>query len=401
MQNRNADNGRQWPKKKVWLTTLLTTLFVICGVGVEATAAEAPAISHKIGKGMKIAAPTGSWISLRPRVMMLFQRDMPETGVATQALTVRRARLIVKSGYQPLRLSSKLELAFSSRDLSFSGGHPRRTPVLTWSLQWERWRDLRIKVGQFKIGYSRQRLTSSGDLQLVDRSVVQGEFTLDRDIGVELYSKDLGGLDKLGYVIGVYNGGGRDVYKLSTAAPMVLGRLEFTPLGRFDAYKEADLKRHVRPKLAVAAAAAWLQGATNDRGVLGKPPADGGTTDHALLTADLHAKWRGWSLAIEAHKRDSTRKAGTKAPVVAGRSGYGAFGTLGWLLPLQSDVELALRAGAIVADKDSSLTDVQEATVGVSWYLSGHANKLQADVSRLKFGSETEVRVRLQFQASM
>ncbi len=379
---------------------VMTTLALLCGAA-HADEAALASVTHKPGSGVKLSTQTGGWLSIRPRVMMLYQRDMPEDGPATHALTIRRARVVIKSGYTPLHLSSKLELAFSARDLRVSGGNPRQTPVLTWSVAWERLRDVRIKVGQFKIGYSRQRLISSGDLQLVDRSAVQGEFTLDRDIGVELYSEDLGGLDKIRYVLGVYNGEGRDVYQLSDSPPMMLGRLELMPFGRFDAYKEADLKRHRSPKVAVAVAGAWMSRALRDRGVLGSIPADGGTTDHLMMTADLLAKWRGLSLVVEGHKRASTRHPGSDAPEVLGRSGWGVFSTIGWLLPMAQDVELSARTGGIFAANKSSLKDLRETGVGVSWYLSGHANKLQMDVTRLTSDTATDLRFRLQLQVSM
>lgn len=38
---------------------------------------------------------------------------------------------------------------------------------------------------------------SSGNLQLVDRTLANGEFNLERDIGLDFRSKDLLGIDKL------------------------------------------------------------------------------------------------------------------------------------------------------------------------------------------------------------
>ncbi len=389
------------PRRRRLAFAVTTSLALATLAGGHRAQAEAPSVDHRVGSGVRLTSPSGNTLSIRPRVMMLYQRDMPDAGDAVHALTLRRARLVFGHTLKALHLKSKLEIAMSSRDLRFSGGHPRQTPVLTWSVAWQRWRDLRVKVGQFKLGYSRQRVISSGNLQLVDRSAVQGEFTLDRDIGVELFSKDLFGLDLLRYVVGVYNGEGRDVYVLSSSPPLLVARLEVLPFGRFDDYKEADLKRHVRPKLSVGVAGAWMQGALRDRGVLGSAPSDGGTTDHAMMTADLHAKWRGASLAVEAHKRQSTRSPGDAGPEVPGRSGWGVVATLGWLLPVQQDVEICGRFGQIHGDAGSALADLRELGGGLSWYLSGHANKLQADVFQITRDTTSEWRARLQFQASL
>lgn len=358
-------------------------------------------IRHKAGSGLTFTTADGSNFTIRTRVMMLAERDNPETGDARQGLTVRRARVVLQHVSKPLQLESKLELAISPRDLGFSGGVPHNTPALSWSVEWERLRDLHVRIGQFKIGYSRQRVISSGDLQLVDRTLVQSEFNLDRDIGVELYSHDLGGLDRMRYVIGVYNGEGRDVTGLSDSPPLALARFEWLPMGSFDDYKEADIKRTPTPKVSIGVAGAYMPEAARDRGVLGSVPTDGGTTDQTMMTADLHAKWRGLSLSLEGHKRDGKRNPGDKGAVQAARSGWGAVATLGWMLPIEGDFEACARFGVIRGAAGGSLPDLREAGAGLSWYLNGHGNKLQADVISLDQAGTSELRARLQLQVSL
>ena len=46
-----------------------------------------------------------------------------------------------------------------------------------------------IQAGQFKVPLGRQRLTSSGSQQFVDRSDVISEFTPGRDIGVQVHGR--------------------------------------------------------------------------------------------------------------------------------------------------------------------------------------------------------------------
>jgi len=65
------------------------------------------------------------------------------------------------------------------------------------------------RVGQFKVPFYREFLTSAAGLQLVDRSIVNREFSLDRDIGASV----LGGLTSgyhISYLAGVFNGDGRN-----------------------------------------------------------------------------------------------------------------------------------------------------------------------------------------------
>ena len=77
--------------------------------------------------------------------------------------------------------------------------------------------------------------------RLFDRNA---EFTLDRDLGLDIRSKDLFGLDKLRYYAGVYIGEGRNTSNKTIGAGdqglLYIGRVEIMPLGSFDDYSEAD-----------------------------------------------------------------------------------------------------------------------------------------------------------------
>ena len=53
----------------------------------------------------------------------------------------------------------------------------------------ERYSFLKMKVGQWKAHYNRERVISSGKQQLVDRSLINRAFTLDRQVGLSLYGR--------------------------------------------------------------------------------------------------------------------------------------------------------------------------------------------------------------------
>ncbi len=63
--------------------------------------------------------------------------------------------------------------------------------------------------GQNKVPFSRDALNSSGALQFVTRSIVDGEFAYGRDRGISLYGA-LGKNNNFSYGAGVYNGDGRN-----------------------------------------------------------------------------------------------------------------------------------------------------------------------------------------------
>jgi len=65
----------------------------------------------------------------------------------------------------------------------------------------------RVKVGQFRVPYGRERLTDAGTLNFGDRSIQSLGFSWNRDVGAAL-SKRHG---KFAGTFGVFTGGGRDV----------------------------------------------------------------------------------------------------------------------------------------------------------------------------------------------
>ena len=225
--------------------------------------------------------------------------EVGEPREVEQSFQLRRARVQFKGHVFGEHNKYKLELAFSPRDLGMRDGVVTRSPLLTWYVEFDYLRDLTVRAGQYKIPYSRQRVISSGDLELVDRSLANGEFNLDRDIGLDIRSNDLFGLGgRLRYYAGLYVGEGRDHYENESLVAddaqagglMYLARLEVLPMGDFKDYSEVDFKRSPKPRLSLGAAYAFLDEAKGTRGILGSAPEDGGTTDYHNFTADMLLK---------------------------------------------------------------------------------------------------------------
>jgi hypothetical protein len=236
-------------------------------------------------------------------------------------------------------------------------------------------------------------MISSANMNLVDRSIVNGEFNLDRDVGIEAFSKDVGGLGHyLAYYAGVFMGEGRNSFDLTDFGMLYVGRVEVLPLGKFDDAGEGDLTRSKRPGLAIAGAYAYQDRAHAARGVVGDYLADRGTTDFHHVTADLLFKWRGLSLTTAFHvRRGFNRKnggavddMGAAIATVAARQGIGWFGQLGYVVP-KIPLEVVGRYGLTRNNHGtrSSLVNADEAGGGINYYFVGHDLKLQLDYFRL------------------
>jgi hypothetical protein len=250
-------------------------------------------------------------------------------------------------------------------------------------LRWDPIAELGLLVGQVEVPFNRQHITLEAYQELIDRSIVDARFSLQRDLGGAAYVSDAA--HTVEWTTGVWNGARQDApnddasYELTT-------RLAWNPFGPI-AFREADLADSHHPRLSLAAA-----GAYNPKRVV--TDAAGHATTTRRIAQDViesTLRWRGLTLSTEGHTRHLTDDRGRS------RVDYGTFLQAGLFL-VPRHVELITRAGAIAGTLAQG--DVaHEGTIGVSWYLHDHRFKLQADASSLElFAAPTLHRARAQVQ---
>jgi len=379
----------------------------------------APEKSHyKPGTGLVVQSKDGDF-SMAPRLRIQFRDELHiEEEETTNTFGARRARLQFKGHVFGKNNKYKAEFAFSPKDLSYKDGTPGRTPLLSWYTEHTQLRDLSIRVGQYKLLYSRQRVVSSGNQEFVDRSLAQGEFNLDRDIGFHFFSKDLGGIDKLKYYTGVTIAEGRDSWEAEVIANedgdsspswQYLGRVEVLPFGGFKDYSEVDFKRLNKVRMSIGAAYAYTANGDRDRGYLGDTFTDGGTVTYNNVTADVMMKWAGLTAFGEFYYRDGQRSDGalrsaaaTEDDIYLTRNGMGGSGQVGYLIP-KVPVGVGARYSAITARgiaNQNSLSDKQEAGGTIGYFIAGHPYKIQADYFHIWTEDSASDRVRVQMQVA-
>ncbi|HVI01669.1 MAG TPA: porin [Enhygromyxa sp.] len=340
-------------------------------------------------------------MTFRLRVQMRYELQHDHDGNDTSnVFSIRRARLQFKGHLFGKHNKYYLQIAISPSDMGWTADGPSFTPIRNWELSFDYLRDLTVTVGQMKVNFNRQRVISSGDLQLPDRTTVNNEFTLDRDVGIKLHSEDLGGIGYLRYSLGVFNGEGRDGYRVDDMGMLYVGRVEVIPTGDANddwMYDEVDWARSLRPSFVIAGSYAFHDRAKRDRGSLGNRPLDEGTTNFHHAQADMLLKYAGLSLTGEFHWRKGIRDYGdattlddmgmeVPAPRVPARNGLGYFVQAGFLIP-RVPLEIIGRWGQIISVGDgseTSLADSEEVGGGVSWYIARHSLKLSADYFRLR-----------------
>src|SRR5690606_23981483 len=107
---------------------------------------------------------------------------------------IRRLRMRMDGYIYTPKISYSVQLAFTRSDQDFDDSgiaNIVRDAVMFYNFD----DDFYISFGQNKLPGNRQRVNSSGALQFADRSLVNENFTLDRDFGISLnLSKKIGAM---------------------------------------------------------------------------------------------------------------------------------------------------------------------------------------------------------------
>jgi phosphate-selective porin len=306
------------------------------------------------------------------------------------------------------------------------GGHaftPNLTYFFEYELQGNALLDFRVqyrlapgvslKVGQWKLHYSRERVISSGQQQMMDRSLINPIFTLDRQQGLSLYGRvDGGGLADFSYWGTVATGTGRAGESNDDSHPLLMGRLHWNVLGDPIGFSGSDLAMTETPALLIAAAAATNRSPYTRFSQAGGgqlPGFDDGEAGQYRLnqwTAETAFKYRGVSWQQELHwKRVDDTLNDVRTTLVGNYVQIGVvLGAVWDNLPRQ--LELAVRHAFYDPEVGTESDIQQEVSLTANWFFNGHLNKLSAELLWLTADTRTgddkdSFGARLQWDISM
>lgn len=364
------------------------------------------------GKGFTVTTEDGKY-STTVRARFQMRETVTGQGVEgaprrwTQEQHVRTVRLFLQGHILDPDLKYTLQLAFGGND--FEAGSS--SPLFDAWVEYTALRDLNIRVGQFFVPFDRARTIRESSLQFVDRPIIIGELTLDRDMGLMLSSNDFlgqGGL--LSYNLGFFGGEGRNRFGTSTPGLLYVARFAVRPFGAFDDDVEGDLQRLPKPRLMVGVAGAYNQKTNRQRSTTGTTFAFG-TFDYVHADVDAVFKYLGLSVLAELLYRDASphfREGTTNGQPARewSRSGWGYILQAGYMLTSKLEATGRFDLQRVKPDSDPTLlaqVDQQgrEVGAGLNLYLNGHALKVQGDYA-YQFGRTGPTRhlVRLQLDAS-
>ena len=391
---------------------------IVAALLLAITSLNAQEISDtSFGKGLInfVAKDSSFSVKFAPRFqvrsMSSWDHNGNQYGSPNHNFIVRRARLKFDGfAYSP-KLKYKLELGLSNRDISGANDFNRNTPryildaVIMWNFSgnWELW------AGQTKLPGNVERVVSSANLQLVDRSLLNSRFNIDRDLGVQLRHKtNLGGDFLMREKFAVSQGEGRNVTEGNEGGLQYTARLEFLPFGTFKSkgdYSQSDLKREAKPKLMLGFTYNYNQDAVRERGFAGDYMirTDGSIyeTNQTTIFADAMFKYNGFSFMGEYAKRTADDEIATE---LDGLTPTGDLVLTGNALNLQagylfkSNYEIAARFTTLEYENVTGALPTEQYTLGVNKYVVGHKLKVQSDISYTTLdGNDDNITFRLGF----
>ncbi|UKM66045.1 OprO/OprP family phosphate-selective porin [Flavobacteriaceae bacterium GSB9] len=324
---------------------------------------------------------------------------------------VRRARLKFDGfAYSP-KLKYKIELGLSNRDISGANQFNRNTPryILDAVIMWNFAKNFELWAGQTKLPGNVERVVSSANLQLIDRSLLNSRFNIDRDLGIQLRHKSyLGSSFLMREKLSISQGEGRNVTEGNEGGLQYTGRLELLPFGTFKSkgdYTGSDLKREELPKIMLGFTYNYNQDAVRERGFAGDymTRTDGSLyeTDQTTFFADAMFKYNGFSFMGEYAKRKADDEIATEADST---TPTGDIVLTGNALNLQagylfkSNYEIAARFTTLDYESVTEALPTKQYTFGVNKFIVGHKLKVQSDLSYTTLdGNEDNITFRLGF----
>lgn len=378
-------------------------------------------VNNSFGKGFYnvVAADSSYSMKFAARMQSLYIGEWDVNDVdgihnASSQFLVRRARLKFGGFVLNPKVKYKIELGLSNKDLGKVASDNNQAPkmILDAVVKWNFYKNFTLWAGQTKLPGNRERVVSSANLQLVDRSLLNSRFNIDRDMGLQLrHHFTLGENFIVRESLAMSQGEGRNLVQDNLGGYQWTARVEVLPFGKFNGkgdYTGGALKREETPKLAVGATYDFNNDAVKDRSNQGSYMLiDGGEgyygTNVNTIFVDAMFKYQGFSFMAEYANRD----AANPIAINTDTSETGDVVYVGNGLNLMSgylfdnDVELTGRYTSIALDKEITGKDLEsQYTMGVSKYFKGHKLKIQSDISYLNVENDdaSGLMYRMQFE---
>jgi phosphate-selective porin OprO and OprP len=348
--------------------------------------------SSNFKRGIEIIAPDSLYsLNLRFRMQsraLYFSESLTDFSMSETEARIRRLRMRMEGFMYSPKLTYLIQLSFSRGDMDWnvrdnSAINSSPNVVRDACVFYRPDKHWTFIFGQTKLPGNRQRVVSSGDLQFMDRSIVNATYNIDRDFGLQAhYLNQVGNFYYIAKAA-LSTGDGRNV-ETTDAGLSYTGRLELLPLGEFKNrgdYFEGDLEREETVKISVAGGLNYNEGARRTGGQIGRDLFE--QRNMTTLIFDGLLKYRGFALYLEHMDRRSDNPITINAQAQQRHIIVGTGSLIQTSYLFKNNYEIAGRFAMIrPGSQITNLTPVADvATAGVTKYLIRHKLKLQANIS--------------------
>lgn len=344
---------------------------------------------YSFGKGIGITSPDSLFqlnIRFRMQNRVTYIKDDGENGAYDGQ--IRRLRLRFDGYVGSPKFLYAIQLSFAPGDVGEVKDGENLNIIRDAVVFYRPNKHWNISFGQTKLPGNRQRVNSSGGLQLTDRTINNAKFTIDRDFGFQVHNLNEF-KDKFSYNFktAITGGEGRNQTGKADDGIAVTGKIEVLPFGAFTkdgTYFEGDVQREKKPKLMLSGAFQQNNHARRTQGQLGDDLFEKRTMKSVLL--DAMFKYNGWAAMMSYMSRTTNDNAVTFNPADLTESNYAFVGNgFDYQLSynLKSNYEFIGRYSIQKVGKDiQALTpNTKEYSLGITKYIWEHAFKLQGELT--------------------
>ncbi len=348
-----------------------------------------PLVSLKYGDGLRIMATDSSMylkIGFRMQQHTEFNYNNSNNEIDF-SYQLRRVRLKLSGWAFSKKLGYYIQLALeptafkTSNDLtSLQEGNAGKI-ILDALVKWNFHNQHTLIVGQTKLPGNREWIVSSQHLQFVNRSILNQQFSIDRDIALQMNSIYTFHSSALRTVFALSLGEGRNIQVSNIGGLGYSGRIEYFPFGLFDDdndYKESSLGAVSTPKMSIGLSYDFINKAARQKGRTGKFLVD---NDNQFLQTNLSSLFIDYILT---YRQFSSW--GEYSYTHSSQQNLGFQYGQGWHISaaylFKKNWETGIRYAHIKPNQDDQTFDQQsEYTIGLTKYFKDHSLKLQSDWS--------------------
>jgi len=245
-----------------------------------------------------------------------------------------------------------------------------------------------ISFGQTKLPGNRQRVNSSGGLQLTDRTINNARFTIDRDFGFQVHNINEY-KDTFSYNLksALSTGEGRNSTDKPDSGIALTGKIELFPFGAFEkdgANFEGDIVREKKPKLMVSGVFQQNNHARRTQGQLGNDLFQTRTMQSVLL--DGIFKYKGLAAMASFMSRTTNDNAVTFNPNDVTQSSYVYVGNgfdyqLSYITKKNYEFIGRYSIQKVGNDIETLTPNTKQYSLGLTKYIWEHTFKLQGEIN--------------------